>query len=213
MIEPDIKTQSIKMNIYKINTISYNSGKNTGLDLFSFLSIMICVMGVLTFIQLLMLSSGSVKVKIVSESATSWQIPYRIFCTGDGVLHLPPAKSSLSVLIQSGNKDRKIQKINSERVVYRSRIKKIFKKTDKPRDVYQIDGQKDMVENILGSIAYVNEVARKLGVLYEEYILFGIYPGGGECYRQFLNKLDDAKYQRIRTGLELLDVNWSFRLE
>ena len=58
-----------------------------------------------------------------------------------------------------------------------------------------------------------NEIALKNDYLYEEFILFGIYPNGGQSYQKIRDVMvltpDSAA---ISIGLEPLDTNWTLNL-
>jgi hypothetical protein len=59
----------------------------------------------------------------------------------------------------------------------------------------------------------LNEIALKSNYLYEEFLLFGIYPNGGAAYqkiRDVMSFTQDAT--SIMIGLEPLDSNWTLNL-
>ena len=65
----------------------------------------------------------------------------------------------------------------------------------------------------LYEIRQINEMALRVNFLYEEFVLFGIYPNGGEAYqkvRSVMSRSADAR--SISMGLEPLDANWSLSL-
>ena len=62
-------------------------------------------------------------------------------------------------------------------------------------------------------IRQINEMALRANFLYEEFVLFGVYPNGGQAYqkvRDVMRLSGDA--QSISVGLEPLDSNWSLSL-
>jgi len=71
----------------------------------------------------------------------------------------------------------------------------------------------DDVLDALHDIRTLNEIALKANYLYEEFILFGIYPNGGQAYqkvREIMALSQDAR--SISIGLEPLDSNWTLNL-
>jgi hypothetical protein len=71
----------------------------------------------------------------------------------------------------------------------------------------------DILETVL-DIRTLNEIALKANYLYEEFLLFGIYPNGGHAYqkiRDVMSFTQDAA--SISIGLEPLDSNWTLNLK
>ena len=72
------------------------------------------------------------------------------------------------------------------------------------------------ITNIFKEIQWLNDYARQKDFLYEEFVLFGIYPDSGEIYHKIRRILDKhPELLGIRIGLEALDSNWKLtnRLE
>jgi hypothetical protein len=80
-------------------------------------------------------------------------------------------------------------------------------------DDFAVDPDVDNIKELLEEIRFVNEEALKNNFLYEEFILFGIYPNGGKVYhkvRDVMAMSDDIG--TISIGLEPLDANWTLNI-
>jgi len=73
------------------------------------------------------------------------------------------------------------------------------------------------IENILEmlhNIRTVNELALNANYLYEEFLLFGIYPNGGQAYQKIRDVMSYTQDSAsITIGLEPLDANWTLNLK
>src|SRR5690242_14183981 len=79
------------------------------LDLFPFLSIMLCVVGVLAFVQVLMAMVGSPKVQMVGEVAFGHQVGYQVICLPQGAVLLPPPVKRLAPLIDKAQGEMAVE--------------------------------------------------------------------------------------------------------
>lgn len=72
------------------------------------------------------------------------------------------------------------------------------------------------MDNILETmldIRTLNEIALKANYLYEEFLLFGIYPNGGSAYQKIRDVMSFTRdATSISVGLEPLDSNWTLNL-
>ena len=72
----------------------------------------------------------------------------------------------------------------------------------------------DDILDTIHDIRTLNELALKANYLYEEFILFGIYPNGSQAYqkiRDVMSLTEDST--AISIGLEPLDSNWTLNLD
>jgi hypothetical protein len=176
-------------------------------DLFHFLSIFLCIVGVLAFLQTLMSSANSHKITMKGSGTQTFKEVYQIFCTPKGIIAVPPIEklANLEKLV-NGNDHEVIARVLAERKRMRPNTKQIegsFMQLAQKMDAAQI-------EQMLDEIVEINRIATGVGYLYEEFILFGIYPGSGTVFHDFRSVMYKDKYEGLDKGYEALDFNWRF---
>ena len=180
------------------------------ISLFPFLSIFLCVMGVLSFINILSSVSTPQKIELTMELEQGYKVAFQVFTMPDGVISVPPIKR-LQELQQIVDDDSK--SLLAMIILRRQGVIDVIKyvQTDPALAARAPD-----IEDIslwLYEMRLINEMALRVNFLYEEFLLFGIYPNGGEAYqkvRSVMNRSPDAR--SISVGLEPLDANWSLSL-
>jgi len=71
----------------------------------------------------------------------------------------------------------------------------------------------DNILEIMFQIRTINEIALKANYLYEEFLLFGIYPNGGLVYQKVRDVMEFTQdASSISVGLEPLESNWTLNL-
>ena len=175
-------------------------------DLFPFLSIFLCIMGVLAFLQILMATMDQRKIDLVGDLSQGWEVAYKVFCLPDGVIVVPPV-AGLEALHEA-TPEAVHPKL--EKIIERRRATRILlaDSTGTLPPAIEVP-EAEALETLLDEILWLNQRARQTGHLYEEDVLFGIYPGGGTAYHAFREVLDTPKYVGLRVGLEALDTNWT----
>jgi len=181
------------------------------ISLFPFLSIFLCVMGVLSFINVLSSFSAPQKIELTAQLETGYKVAYQIFSLPDGIISVPPTKylKNLKAAISDEIDKEIIDVIIQQRELQIDRLKKhtgsIMNAAVEP-DV-------DNILDTIHDIRTLNEIALKNDYLYEEFILFGIYPNGSQAYQKIRDVMiltqDSAA---ISIGLEPLDSNWTLNL-
>ena len=180
------------------------------ISLFPFLSIFLCVMGVLSFINILSSVSAPQKIQLTMELEQGYKVAFQIFTLPDGMIVLPPV-----------NRLQELQKVVSD--------------TDKAELAFIILNRQRLIDQVMASqanpansasapdtedvllwmyeIRKINEMALQANFLYEEFVLFGVYPNGGQAYQKVRSVMSNsADAQNISVGLEPLDANWSLSL-
>ena len=180
----------------------YQRKPNTGLEisLFPFLSIFLCVMGVLSFLNLLNSALMPRKLVMTGEVAQGYKVAYQIFCQADGFIAVPPIKRLAE--LNSNSRDETIQNI--------------LQKRRQQQKFSLLVPTEQNITKIFQEIQWLNDYARQNNFLYEEFVLFGIYPDSGEIYHKIRNILDKhPELLGVNMGLEALDSNWKLtdRLE
>ena len=189
----------------------YNQDEKLEISLFPFLSIFLCVMGVLSFINVLNSFSTPQKIELTAQLEQGYKVAYQIFSLPDGIISVPPTKYLLNLkdavdgsdaLIIEDILDRRSRSMRSLES-HKGSVMNLAKEPD----------MEDILETIL-DIRTLNEIALKANYLYEEFLLFGIYPNGGSAYqkiRDVMSFTQDAS--AISVGLEPLDSNWTLNLK
>ncbi|MCK5726275.1 MAG: hypothetical protein KAH22_05580 [Thiotrichaceae bacterium] len=189
----------------------YNQGQKLEISLFPFLSIFLCVMGVLSFINVLSSFSTPQKIELTAKLEHGYKVAYQIFSLPDGMISLPPVTHLQKLKEAVDNTDKK----TIEEIIQR-RKKAIRTLEQQPGSAMDIASSADIIDivQITHDIRVLNELALKANHLYEEFLLFGIYPNGGQVYqkiRDVMTLLQDAR--SISIGLEPLDPNWTLNIK
>lgn len=188
-----------------------NQEQKLEVSLFPFLSIFLCVMGVLSFINVLSSFSAPQKIELTAQLEQGYKVAYQIFNLPDGIISLPPIKylHKLQEALDDADKETIEDIINRRQTA----INKLERHTGSIMNA-AIEPDIDDIVEIMHDIRTLNEIALKANYLYEEFLLFGIYPNGGQAYqkiRDIMSFTQDAR--SISVGLEPLDSNWTLNLK
>ncbi len=182
------------------------------ISLFPFLSIFLSVMGVLSFINILSSIHSPQKIKMTTELEAGYKVAFQMFSLPDGIIIVPPV-SRLKKL-QENVADEEVRNKLTQIIAQRESFINNVKAYKGPLDDFAVEPKVDDIVNLLKEIRFINEEALKHNFLYEEFILFGIYPEGGEAYRKVrdvMARSSDAA--SISIGLEPLDANWTLNID
>jgi len=188
----------------------YHQEQKLEISLFPFLSIFLCVMGVLSFINVLSSFSAPQKIELTAQLETGYKVAYQIFSLPDGIISVPPSKYLRKLQQAVDDVDKELIE-----VIIHHRESMIEKLESNKGSIMNAASDPDIddVLDALHDIRTLNEIALKANYLYEEFILFGIYPNGGQAYqkvREIMALSQDAR--SISIGLEPLDSNWTLNL-
>ncbi len=181
--------------------------KVPALDLFPFLSIFLCIMGILAFLETLMATASgkASKIEIKPGKFLQQATPYQIFCLPDGLVILPPVSEikALAATLKSP-KDRQ-------------RVTAIAEKRDKVLAGYNPHERHkgrllsdEEISALLEEMVEINNIAKNNDSLYEETLLFGIYPAGSAHFHNFRRVMYDTRFEGLKKGYEILDSDWQF---
>ncbi|MGB1310176.1 MAG: hypothetical protein ACPG47_03150 [Leucothrix sp.] len=180
------------------------------ISLFPFLSIFLCVMGVLSFINILSSVSTPQKIELTMELEQGYKVAFQVFTMPDGVISVPPVKRLLEL------QDVVDEKSRSLLAMIILRRQQVINEVKYAQANPALVARSPDVEDIslwLYEIRLINEMALQENFLYEEFVLFGIYPNGGEAYQKVRGVMSQSADARsISVGLEPLDANWSLSL-
>jgi hypothetical protein len=176
------------------------------LDLFPFLSIMLCVVGVLAFVQVLMAMSGSPRVKMVGDLRHDYQVGYQVVCVPEGAVLMPPADGLGPLIDKAQGADQ--ERLRAVRDTRRQMLSRLRSGGGATGALARTMDDASVLE-VLRELKLVNTVARTAGVPYEEFLLFGVRPGGGRAYHRFRAALERVEFAaNPRSGLIPLDGEW-----
>jgi tetrahydromethanopterin S-methyltransferase subunit F len=188
----------------------YQQEDGLEISLFPFLSIFLCVMGVLSFINVLSSFSAPQKIELTAQLETGYKVAYQIFSLPDGVISVPPTKYLRKLQTAADETDKEIID-----VIIQQREHLIEKLKNHTGSIMNaaIEPDIDDILDTVHDIRTLNEIALRNDYLYEEFILFGIYPNGSQAYQKIRDVMiltqDSAG---ISIGLEPLDSNWTLNL-
>ena len=188
----------------------YRQDEKLEISLFPFLSIFLCVMGVLSFINVLNSFSTPQKIELTAQLEQGYKVAYQIFSLPDGIISVPPTKYLTKLKQAVDEADRAI--INDIAQRRETAIRKLELHTGSMLGLASEPDIDEILQTTL-DIRTLNEIALKANYLYEEFLLFGIYPNGGQAYqkiRDVMGFTQDAA--SISVGLEPLDSNWTLNL-
>ena len=180
------------------------------ISLFPFLSIFLCVMGVLSFINILSSVSTPQKIELTMELEQGYKVAFQLFTLPDGVISVPPINRLLELQKVVNDEDRSLLAMI---ILRRQRIINEVKYAQADPTLVAREPDVEDIRLWMYEIRLINEMALRENFLYEEFVLFGIYPNGGEAYqkvRSVMARSGDAR--NISVGLEPLDANWSLSL-
>lgn len=180
------------------------------ISLFPFLSIFLCVMGVLSFINILSSVSTPQKIELTMELEQGYKVAFQVFTLPDGVISVPPINRLLALQQVVDEESRSLLAMI---ILRRQRVIDEVKYAQADPALVARSPNVEDISLWLYEIRQINEMALRVNFLYEEFVLFGIYPNGGEAYqkvRSVMSRSADAR--SISIGLEPLDANWSLSL-
>ena len=180
------------------------------ISLFPFLSIFLCVMGVLSFINVLNSFSTPQKIELTTQLEQGYKVAFQIFSLPDGIISVPPTKQLQNLKNNVDESDAII--IDN---ILKFRTQEMARLENHQGSVMNLADNPD-IENILEimfQIRTINEIALKANYLYEEFLLFGIYPNGGLVYQKVRDVMEFTQdASSISVGLEPLESNWTLNL-
>lgn len=189
----------------------YRQHEPLEISLFPFLSIFLCVMGVLSFINVLNSFSTPQKIELTAQLEQGYKVAFQVFSLPDGIISVPPTKY-LVKLREAVDEPGKLV-IDDIMIRRQQAMQKLELHTGSIMNLATEPDMDDILQAIL-DIRTLNEMALKANYLYEEFLLFGIYPNGGQAYqkiRDVMSFTQDAA--SISIGLEPLDSNWTLNLK
>jgi hypothetical protein len=167
--------------------------RRTIIDLFPFLSLMLCIVGVLAFIQVVLASIGDQSVDM--EGTQSQLRAYQIFCGRDGITLLKAPIEPAAALQErlTGEAAAQVRAIVEER-------------RKRPTGWRPLSDAE--IATLLTEIHFLNATAQEHGLAYEEFLSFGIYAGGADTYHRVRQAAYRVPYNGIKVGIAPLLQLW-----
>jgi len=166
----------------------------SGLDLFPFLSIFLCVMGVLSFLNLVGAAAGPRAVLLTGDVALGHKSAYRILCTLNGMIPIPPFEPLRGLTEAQPTRAA----MRSGRAAIRDRLGASAGESLGQ----EVEPTEATVMAILTEIDTLNRWSSEAGQSYQEFLLLGVYPGGGAVYHSIRRQLDDHPELTVAVGQE-----------
>jgi hypothetical protein len=167
-------------------------------------------MGVLSFINILSSVSTPQKIELTMELEQGYKVAFQVFTMPDGVISVPPINRLLELQQIVDDRSRAFLAMI---ILRRQGVIDEVKRAQNDPAMAAREPDTEDISLWLYEIRQINEMALRVNFLYEEFLLFGIYPNGGEAYQKVRSVMSrSADAQSISVGLEPLDVNWSLSL-
>lgn len=176
--------------------LSVGSSRKLTLELFPFISLFLCVIGVLAFLQNLLVMGEIGASEEEAKQPQIFQTSYRIECLPDRLVLYPP-ENALDPLRENLNLEEQagIDSIVAGR--------KLMRSADGMELIFGEDFNESYLRIALNEIATINRLSKERGFAYEEYVLFEVHSGGSDVYHYLLRQLDLPEYSHIRSGLDI----------
>lgn len=174
--------------------LSVGSSRKLTLELFPFISLFLCVIGVLAFLQNLLVIGEIGASEEEASQPQIFQTAFRIDCLPDRIILYPPENDLLPVFATVSLEEQAgIGSIQSRRPDNNVGIEIVF--------TSEFDNRP--LQRSLNEVSTLNRLAKQYGLPYEEYVLLNVHSGGSDVYHYLLRLLDQSQYRHIRVGLDI----------
>ena len=176
--------------------LAVGTSRRAGLDLFPFISLFLCVIGVLAFLQNLLVLGDIGASEEDTRQAQIFQTAYRIEAMSDRIVLHPP-NTELQKIYERLNLEELtgLESVQAERasaIASKGRTLLLVPELDEPA-----------LLQALGEISILNQLAKEHAIEYEEFVLLSIHSGGSDTYHFLRRLLDLPAFRHIRSGLEI----------
>ncbi|MBX2826345.1 MAG: hypothetical protein KTR33_16540 [Gammaproteobacteria bacterium] len=166
------------------------------LELFPFISLFLCVIGVLAFLQNLFVLGDIGESEEEASQPQIFHTPFRIDCYPDRIVLHPPSVA-LDGLINRLTLDEQ------------TALGQILLRREVESDAggvelgFSAELDVDTLERLLNEIVTINQLSANERYPYEEYLLFDVHSGGSDIFHYLRLVLDAPEYRHLRAGLEI----------
>lgn len=180
--------------------LSVGESRRANLDLFPFISLFLCVIGVLAFLQNLLVLGDIGATEEDSRQAQIFQTAYRIEVMSDRIVLHPP-DTELAKVYQTLNLEElagleSVQAIRAADIVAEGKAIPLAPDFDELALI-----------QALSEVSTLNQLAKEHAIEYEEFVLLSIHSGGSDTYHFLRRLLDLPAFRHIRSGLEIAANN------
>ncbi len=180
--------------------LSVGSRHPLKLELFPFISLFLCVIGVLAFLQNLFVLGDIGEAEEEAKQPQIFHTAYRIESYPDKIVLLPPV-IPLDGLIERLTLD---EKTALELLLQRREREAELGGLELP---FGPEFDEDTLRRTLNEVATLNQLSVTMRYPYEEYLLFTVHSGGSDVYHYLRLLLDSPEYRHLRSGLDVMDAS------
>lgn len=174
--------------------LSVGSSRKLTLELFPFISLFLCVIGVLAFLQNLLVIGEIGASEEEAVQPQIFQTAFRIDCLPDRLVLYPPENELLPIFESLSIEELAgVRSIEARRPASDNGIELFF--------TSDFDDRSLLLS--LNEVSTLNRLAKQYGLSYEEYVLLNVHSGGSDAYHYLVSLLDQPQYRHIRSGLDV----------
>lgn len=174
--------------------LSVGSSRKLSLELFPFISLFLCVIGVLAFLQNLLVIGEIGASEEEAVQPQIFQTAFRIDCLPDRLILYPPENELLPIF----------ESLSLEEL---AGVRSIETRRPKNSEGFELVFTNNFDERplllSLNEVSTLNRLAKQYGLSYEEYVLLNVHSGGSDAYHYLVSLLDQPQYSHIRSGLDV----------
>lgn len=176
--------------------LTVGSSRKPALELFPFISLFLCVIGVLAFLQNLLVMGDLGATEEDALQPQIFQTAYRIEAMSDRIVLHPPEADLTEIY-----RDLNLEELAGLNTVQKNRNNVI----DAKGKVLLFEPTFDelSLQLALNEVSSLNLLAKEHGIEYEEFVLLSVHSGGGDTYHYLSRVLDVPVFRHIRSGLEI----------
>ncbi len=176
--------------------LAVGSSRKPALELFPFISLFLCVIGVLAFLQNLLVIGDIGATEEDALQPQIFQTAYRIEAMSDRIVLHPP-ETNLGEIYSNLNLEE-LAGLNSVQT-NRARSTESNGKTL----LFEPSFDELSLQLALNEVSSLNLLAKEHGIEYEEFVLLSVHSGGSDTYHYLSRILDVPTFKHIRSGLEI----------
>lgn len=176
--------------------LSVGSSRKPALELFPFISLFLCVIGVLAFLQNLLVLGDIGATEEEAQQPQIFQTAYRIESMSDRLVLHPP-----DIDLKEIYRNLNLEELDALNVVQAARTRDIDSNGKTLFFAPSLD--EVSLQRALHEISTLNLLAKEHGIEYEEFVLLSIHSGGSDAYHYLTRLLDVPIFRHIRSGLEI----------
>jgi len=155
--------------------LAVGSSRKPALELFPFISLFLCVIGVLAFLQNLL---------VVGNIGASEEDAH------------PPSVDLLQIY-----ENLNLEELASLEIVGERR--EIVNADEGKELLFEPTFDELSLQLALNEVSTLNLLAKEYGIEYEEFVLLSVHSGGSDTYHYLSRLLDVPTFRHIRSGLEI----------